>query len=88
MVSETSVGCVLLKEGRAKPFPRGTKPKTLPEWDRDRCIKCGICYLFCPDAAVMKVEEGYFDVLREYCKGCGICQQECWFGAISMAEEG
>jgi pyruvate ferredoxin oxidoreductase delta subunit len=87
MASENPVGCVLLKEGRAKPFPRGTKPKALPEWDRDRCIKCGICYLFCPDAAITKVDEGYFDVTREYCKGCGICQQECWFGAISMAEE-
>ncbi len=87
MASEISVGCVLLKEGKAKPFIRGTKSKVLPEWDRDRCVKCGVCYLFCPDAAITKVDEGYFDVSREYCKGCGICQQECWFGAISMAEE-
>ena len=80
------VGCILLKENRAEPFEEGDKPQMIPFWDRERCVKCGICYLFCPDGAIIRVEEGFFDIIPEKCKGCGICQQECWFGAIEMIE--
>jgi pyruvate ferredoxin oxidoreductase delta subunit len=86
---KTKVGCYLLEAGRAKPFrPKKDKLKKRPEYDRDLCVKCGLCYIFCPDAAIKEVEEGYFDVDTDYCTGCGICHRECWFGAISMVEEG
>ena len=84
---ETTIGCVLLDEGRAHPFAKESRREMRPLWDHERCIKCGICYLFCPDAAIVRDEEGYFDIDPEFCKGCGICQQECWFGAIEMIEE-
>jgi pyruvate ferredoxin oxidoreductase delta subunit len=85
--AETVIGCVILDEGRAHPFTKESVRTIRPFWDLERCTKCGVCYLFCPDAAVVRDEDGYFDMDPEYCKGCGICHQECWFGAIEMVEE-
>ncbi len=53
------------------------------------CNECEVCYVFCPDAAVIK-NHGQFlhDVDYDYCKGCGICFSECPRGAISLQAEG
>ncbi len=85
---EIKVGCILLEEGKAKPFERADKPALVPQWDKQMCVRCGLCYLFCPDAAIRRGADGYFEADLDYCKGCGICHKECWFGAISMTEEG
>ena len=58
-----------------------------PEWDKDRCFKCGICYLSCPDAAIYEIEEGYYDVDADSCKGCGICAERCINESITMITE-
>jgi pyruvate ferredoxin oxidoreductase delta subunit len=81
------VECSLLEKGKAKPFKPGDKPEAIPEFDRDRCIRCGLCYLYCPDGAILRTDDGFFDVYQEKCKGCGICHRECWFGAINMVKE-
>lgn len=79
--------CSLLAKGKVKPFRPGDKREILPEWDRDRCIRCGLCYIFCPDGAIYRTEDGFFEISEEKCKGCGICHRECWFGAINMVKE-
>ncbi|MBW2652992.1 MAG: 4Fe-4S binding protein, partial [Deltaproteobacteria bacterium] len=56
-------------------------------WDKEMCVRCGLCYIFCPDAAIKRGDDGYYEADLDYCKGCGICHRECWFGAISMTEE-
>ncbi len=85
--SKKMIHCSLIESGKAEPFKPGQKVKALPEWDKDRCIRCGICYLYCPDGAVFRETDGFFDVEKTKCKGCGICHRECWFGVISMVEE-
>lgn len=58
-----------------------------------RCFSCGSCpacdncFIFCPDAAVIKVENDplkFYLVDTEYCKGCGLCAAECPRGCIVM----
>jgi Pyruvate/2-oxoacid:ferredoxin oxidoreductase delta subunit len=56
-----------------------------------RCIKCGTCiqcdncHLFCPDAAIVKRDDGNgYEILCDYCKGCGVCVEECPRGGIHM----
>ena len=67
------------------------KPQVLlditPVWDKKRCIKCGICYLFCPEPCIGQDAEGYFEANPFYCKGCGICARECPTRAIHMEQE-
>ena len=90
MVNKTfkqeTVACHLLETGKAHPFKSGEKPELMPVWDKDLCARCALCYVYCPDAAISRQEDGYFDVDMNLCKGCGICHRECWFGAVTMQE--
>jgi 2-oxoacid:acceptor oxidoreductase delta subunit (pyruvate/2-ketoisovalerate family) len=50
-------------------------------------VNCLLCWLYCPDAAVV-VEKGVFaGIDLEYCKGCEICAEMCPAGAIQMVRE-
>ncbi len=52
------------------------------------CIECKNCYVFCPDASIIKTGEVLsHQVDYDFCKGCGICFSECPRGAISLKEE-
>lgn len=53
---------------------------------RDRCVKCAVCWLYCPVQCMVE-KAAWFDVNLAACKGCGICAQECPHRAISMVEE-
>lgn len=68
-----------------------------PEIDYSSCIRCMICWKFCPDNAinvvpginvpspndrVLKLEAPEIDM--DYCKGCGICANECPEKCIDM----
>ncbi len=62
--------------------------------EAERCFSCGTCnecencYVFCPDASVIKTGEMFSrQVDYDFCKGCGICLSECPRGAISFKEE-
>ena len=80
-------GCTVNEPGNAAQYRTGDWRSIRPVWDHTRCIKCGVCYIFCPDAAILKNAEGYFEADLYYCKGCGICAQECVTGCIKMVEE-
>ena len=58
-----------------------------------RCFSCGTCpacdncFVFCPDVAVIKVQDDphkFYFVDTEYCKGCGLCAAECPRACIVM----
>jgi len=51
------------------------------------CFSCDNCFGVCPDNAVIKLENGKYEINLDYCKGCGICVVECPCGAIEMAPE-
>ncbi len=80
-------GCVVADAGSAKQYRTGDWKSGHPVLNHQRCIKCGICYLFCPEGCIGQNEEGYFEANLFYCKGCGICARECWTEAIKMVEE-
>ncbi|BDG04420.1 FAD-dependent oxidoreductase [Anaeromyxobacter oryzae] len=57
-----------------------------------RCLSCGsctgcdVCYLVCPDRAVVRGAPGGYAADAERCKGCGICAEECPRGVVTLAE--
>ena len=57
-----------------------------PEINLENCIRCGICWKFCPDVAIY-IENEYPVVDYTYCKGCGLCAEECPVKCITMVEE-
>jgi len=59
----------------------------MPVLNREKCNKCLLCWVYCPDGTVSIIDEGItFDL--DYCKGCGICAVECPKHAVTMVEEG
>ena len=83
---ELHVGCVVTEAGNAKTFCTGDWKAQHPVWDDAKCIKCGICAIFCPEGCIKQNKDGYFQADLFYCKGCGICSNECWTKAIKMVE--
>ena len=59
-----------------------------PAVDAERCIKCGICWLYCPDDVISWAPKGLPIIDYSYCKGCGICSSVCPVKAIDMVLEG
>jgi len=84
---EVNPGCMVFAAGNAANTKTGSWKSQRPIWDNAKCIKCGICYIFCPEACIQEVKDGFYEANLDYCKGCGICAHECWPGAIVMREE-
>ncbi len=53
----------------------------------DKCNFCLLCWEFCPDGVIKRVEGKRLEVDYDYCKGCGICAHECPVKAIEMVEQ-
>ncbi len=53
-----------------------------PEIELQKCKRCFLCYLYCPDAAVQLDADNYPHVDYDHCKGCMICAAECPTEAI------
>lgn len=59
-----------------------------PILDRDKCIRCYICWKYCPDVAIdIPEDDAYPKINYDFCKGCGICANECPVKAIQMVKE-
>ncbi len=84
---DLEIGSIVAEPGSASQYQTGTWRSQKPILDSNKCIKCGLCYLFCPEGCIEPNDEGYFEANLFYCKGCGICARECWPGAITMIPE-
>jgi pyruvate ferredoxin oxidoreductase delta subunit len=58
-----------------------------PVIDEAKCTNCLICWVFCPEPAIVRHERGKVTIDYDHCKGCGICEAECPPKAIRMVRE-
>jgi 2-oxoacid:acceptor oxidoreductase delta subunit (pyruvate/2-ketoisovalerate family) len=66
----------------------GTWRTIRPVLDEAKCIRCYMCWKFCPDLSIGVEKEGaYPQIDYDHCKGCGICSNECPRNAIHMERE-
>jgi pyruvate ferredoxin oxidoreductase delta subunit len=84
---DMEVGNVITEAGNASLHRTGDWRTERPVMDKEKCNKCGLCWLYCPDAAIKAVKDGYYEPDLFYCKGCGICARVCPREAITMIEE-
>lgn len=87
-----AIGAVIKKYRLGTSFCAGAYTASVwrgqrPFWEVERCFKCGICFLSCPDAAIMLQDDGTYGLDPDRCKGCGICAGECPNEAITMKPE-
>ncbi len=74
---EARMGGTVTEPGSAVAYQTGTWRSSRPVHDMEQCTHCMICWVYCPDAAIL-VEDGRwtgFDY--DHCKGCGICAEVC-----------
>ena len=84
---DVEIGLIATEPGSARRYKTGDGRSQRPTYDFKRCIKCGICYIFCPEGCIGQNAEEYFETDLYYCKGCGICAKECPTRVITMVEE-
>ncbi len=85
---EIPEGGLILEAGNAIQYKTGSWRSQRPIRDEEKCTSCLICWIYCPDSALL-VENGKIKGIDlEHCKGCGICAKECPVDAIEMVKEG
>ena len=80
-------GCPVQAPGSAANNHTGSWRSERPIWDTKKCVQCGVCQMFCPEACITVDAEGYYSANLDYCKGCGICKCECPTQCIHMEQE-
>ena len=88
------IGGKIIEAGNAKEFKTGSWKAKMPVRDKEKCINCMRCAVFCPDMAIKtkkvkvdgKEKVEVCDADMDYCKGCGICEVECPVKAIKMED--
>jgi pyruvate ferredoxin oxidoreductase delta subunit len=63
--------------GNALAYHTGDWRTYRPVWSSEKCIQCLICWIYCPDSAIIVKDEKMEGIDLDYCKGCGICAKEC-----------
>ncbi len=83
---ELPIGGMILEAGNSAEYNTGAWRTFLPHINRKECKNCLLCWIYCPDSAIIVKEGkfGHFDM--KHCKGCGICAHECPVKAIAMVE--
>lgn len=85
---EYPIGGMITEKGSARRYKTGDWRSRRPEMDKEKCIDCLFCWVFCPDSSVIVENEKMKGFRYSHCKGCGICATECPKKAIIMTEEG
>ena len=84
---DLEVGCIVTEPGSSREYRTGDWRSQRPTYNFNKCIKCGLCQIYCPEGCIGQNAEGYFQANLFWCKGCGICSRECPTKVISMVNE-
>ena len=82
------IGAAITKAGNSVERRTGDWRVFRPVINQDKCIRCYLCWVYCPEPAIRISEKTYaVEIDYEHCKGCGICAEECPAKAIELVEE-
>jgi 2-oxoacid:acceptor oxidoreductase delta subunit (pyruvate/2-ketoisovalerate family) len=70
-----------------RPETGGWRTGLKPEVELSRCVNCLLCWIYCPDSAVLLDGTTFTGFDLSHCKGCEICAEVCPVDAIEMVPE-
>jgi pyruvate ferredoxin oxidoreductase delta subunit len=62
---------------RSQVFKKFSSRTMRPVIDFDKCVKCTLCWLQCPDSCFDVMPDGLYDANMQACCGCGVCEAVC-----------
>jgi len=80
-------GGVVVRDEAERPRTGGWRTGLKPQADLSRCINCSLCWLYCPDSAVVLEGTTFVGFDLAVCKGCELCAEICPAEAIEMVPE-
>ena len=80
-------GGVVVRDEATRPRTGGWRTGVKPQVELARCINCSLCWLYCPDSAVLLDGTTFAGFDLDVCKGCELCAEICPTGAIEMVPE-
>jgi pyruvate ferredoxin oxidoreductase gamma subunit len=93
---EAPIGGVILEPGNSIARDlSGSRQGSIPAFNEERCVHCGLCDLVCPDFCLVweeRSEEGrtavrLLGIDYRFCKGCLKCTEACPTGALVEQRE-
>ncbi len=59
----------------------------IPEWDMEKCTRCGLCGTVCRTNAIVSIKGKIPIFMRAQCNGCGACAIKCPADAIGWGKK-
>ncbi|MCD6562336.1 MAG: 4Fe-4S binding protein [Thermoproteales archaeon] len=81
------MGNIITEPATSLEFKTGNWRALRPILHEDKCIRCLLCWIHCPEPAIERLEDDMVRIDYDYCKGCGICSNVCPVKAIEMVRE-
>ncbi len=85
--NELPLAGIVDPEGSTRPQTGSWRTGLKPAVDLSGCVNCLLCWLYCPDSAVVLEGEAFAGFDYAFCKGCEICAEMCPTDAITMVAE-
>ncbi len=99
-MKEITKGAIIYEPQNTYTYLTGGWRTFRPVINYEKCIRCYICWTYCPEPAIFKrkpagepvpnervAEKDVVYIDYDHCKGCGICVAECPVKAIEFVKE-
>ena len=84
---ELPVAGALTPADAMHPITGGWRTAGRPELRLSRCVNCLLCWLYCPDSAIVLDGTTFAGIDYDFCKGCALCVEVCPAEALVMEPE-
>jgi 2-oxoacid:acceptor oxidoreductase delta subunit (pyruvate/2-ketoisovalerate family) len=85
--SELRPGGIVVRDEAVVPRTGGWRTGVRPEVELQKCVNCLLCWIYCPDSAVVLDGTTFTGFDLDHCKGCEICAEVCPADAIAMVAD-